>query len=207
VKKVTTILLAAGQAKRMGQLKQLLPLQSSTIMGVTLANIMASNTDEIIVVTGAMARNTGAIARKLGIKTVYNPRYCQGMSTSMAKGLEKVNPDSELIMIALADQPLIKPATYNMLMNHANKSEKGITIPFYRGKKGNPIVFHRRYLKELAGSTGDIGGRQLLKRNPEDILKLEVDDRGVIANINTAADYENLLQLFKEGSIQIAKEN
>lgn len=110
-------------------------------------------------------------------------------------------------MIALADQPLIKPATYNMLMNHANKSEKGITIPFYRGKKGNPIVFHRRYLKELAGSTGDIGGRQLLKRNPEDILKLEVDDRGVIANINTAADYENLLQLFKEGSIQIAKEN
>ena len=187
----------------MGTTKQLLPLGSCTIMGATLANIVAARADEVIVVTGAMGSQTGRIAVKAGARKVYNPRYRQGMATSLATGMSAAPPEAQLIMVALADQPLTRTETYNELLDRAEATGKGITIPVYQGKRGNPIVFHRRYFDELVRMRGDEGGRLLLQRHPGDILEVEVDDEGVVTNINTMQDYANLTTIWNEGSRQI----
>ncbi|MDD3265417.1 MAG: nucleotidyltransferase family protein [Dehalococcoidales bacterium] len=202
--KASVILLAAGMARRMGKPKQLLPLGSSTIMGITLDNITASSVNQIIVVTGASAEATGAIASRANTTVAHNPDYRHGMSTSLHKGLERLDPGSGLIMVALADQPLTRTETYNLIIEHAKRSQKGIVIPVHHGKQGNPIVIRRSYLPELLAFEGDVGGRELLVRHPDDILRLEVDDPGVITNINTPHDYEKIKSEFARGGYNSA---
>ncbi len=191
-------------AQRMGSLKQLLPLGTSTVMGVTLAKISASDAGSVIVVVGAMEEATSEIARQAGATVVNNPDYRLGMSTSLRKGLEKLEANCELFMVALADQPLTKTETYNLLLEQAGESDKGIAIPVYEGQKGNPIIFKRRYLPELLTLKGDVGGRELLKRHPEDIFYIEVRDPGVVTNVNTPDDYEKLKNKFARGGCQSA---
>jgi len=198
------ILLAAGMAQRMGSLKQLLPLGTSTVMGVTLAKISASDAGSVIVVVGAMEEETSEIARQAGATVVNNPDYRLGMSTSLRKGLEELKADCELFMVALADQPLTETETYNLLLEQARESDKGIAVPVYEGQKGNPIIFKRRYLPELLTLKGDVGGRELLKRHPEDIFYIEVRDPGVVTNVNTPGDYEKLKNKFARGGCQSA---
>ncbi len=198
------ILLAAGMAQRMGSLKQLLPLGTSTVMGVTLAKISASDAGSVIVVVGAMEEETSEIARQAGATVVSNPDYRLGMSTSLRKGLEELKADCELFMVALADQPLTETETYNLLLEQARESDKGIAVPVYEGQKGNPIIFKRRYLPELLTLKGDVGGRELLKRHPEDIFYIEVRDPGVVTNVNTPNDYEKLKNKFARGGCQSA---
>ena len=198
------ILLAAGMAQRMGSLKQLLPLGTSTVMGVTLAKISASDAGSVIVVVGAMEEATSEIARQAGATVVSNPDYRLGMSTSLRKGLEELKADCELFMVALADQPLTETETYNLLLEQARESDKGIAVPVYEGQKGNPIIFKRRYLPELLTLKGDVGGRELLKRHPEDIFYIEVRDPGVVTNVNTPNDYEKLKNKFARGGCQSA---
>jgi molybdenum cofactor cytidylyltransferase len=173
-------------------------------MGVTLANISASDAGSVIVVVGAMKEETSEIARQAGATVVNNPDYQLGMSTSLRKGLEKLEADCELFMVALADQPLTKTETYNLLLEQAGESDKGIAIPVYEGQKGNPIIFKRRYLPELLTLKGDVGGRELLKRHPEDIFYIEVRDPGVVTNVNTPDDYEKLKNKFARGGCQSA---
>jgi len=191
-------------AQRMGSLKQLLPLGTSTVMGVTLAKISASDAGSVIVVVGAMEEATSEIARQAEATVVSNPDYRLGMSTSLRKGLEELKADCELFMVALADQPLTETETYNLLLEQARESDKGIAVPVYEGQKGNPIIFKRRYLPELLTLKGDVGGRALLKRHPEDIFYIEVRDPGVVTNVNTPGDYEKLKNKFARGGCQSA---
>ncbi len=191
-----TILLAAGQASRMGKLKQLLALGEKTILGATLDNILAAETGEIIVVTGARNQATGKLIADKGVRVVHNPSFRQGMSTSLKTGVGAVNQDTDLILVALADQPLVRPETYKQLLGAASESDKGITLPVYAGQRGNPIVLHRRYFEEISHLEGDRGGRDLLRLHPDDILEIPVNDEGVITNINTPEDYERIKSIF-----------
>lgn len=202
-----TILLAAGMARRMGTLKQLLPLGGSTLLGVTLENILAVNTGQVIVVVGAGAAETRLVAGKRGVEVVHNPQYRQGMSTSLHKGLEAVKPQYRLIMVALADQPLTSTGTYARLINEAAASSKGIALPVFKGQRGNPILFKSLYVPRLRQLQGDAGGRELLKLHPEDILEIEVEDPGVVTNVNTSADYTQLKSRYFEGGRNIAEKD
>ena len=204
--KVAILLLAAGLARRMGTPKQLLPLGKSTIMGLTLDNITSAGIGAITVVLGAGAGETGRIARSHGARTVLNPDYSSGMASSLVKGLENIGLASDLLMVALADQPLTRPDTYRQLVKVAGNCGKGITVPVYRGKRGNPIIFKQGYLPKLAGLTGDMGGRQLLRRCPDDIQEVQVDDPGVVMNINTPGDYTRLKDIFQKGDTSFAEE-
>jgi molybdenum cofactor cytidylyltransferase len=104
--KTVILLLAAGLSRRMGRLKQLLPLGNTTILGVTLDNILAARVGGVIVVVGAGSSQPRLIAEQAGIKVGENPFYRQGMSTSLSAGLQAADPACNMVMVALADQPL-----------------------------------------------------------------------------------------------------
>ena len=104
---ISAILLAAGESKRMGKLKQLIPFGRSTILEETVNNLLNSKVSEVIVVLGARAGEvTEKIARK-PVQTVVNPDYQQGMSTSLIAGLRLIDSKARALMIALGDQPFI----------------------------------------------------------------------------------------------------
>jgi molybdenum cofactor cytidylyltransferase len=186
---VSAILLAAGKSERMGQNKLLMPWEGGTIIGRTLDNLLASRVGEVVVVLGSRAQDMSEAIGERDVTLVLNPNFARGMSTSLATGLGMINHGARYVLVALGDQPLITPATYDQLAQAAEEGEKGIVVPVCRKKRGNPIVLSSNYIGELARATGDIGGRELLARNAKDVREVPVKDEGVVVNINTPEEY------------------
>jgi molybdenum cofactor cytidylyltransferase len=191
---VSAILLAAGKSERMGQNKLLLPFGGRTIIQRTLDSLIASRAGEVIVVLGSKAKDINLSIGGRRALVVFNPNYAKGMSTSLISGLGMVNSKARFVMVALGDQPLITPRVYNQLIEAALGSDKGIILPVHKCERGNPIVISTRYRAEMLKQTGDIGGRELLKAHPEDVLEVLVDCEGVVVNINTEEEYEKRLK-------------
>jgi len=191
---VSAILLAAGKSERMGENKLLLPFGGRTVIQRTLDSLLASRAGEVIVVLGNKAREINASIGNRRALSILNPNFAKGMSTSLVMGLGMVNQQARFIIVALGDQPLITTKVYNQLIETALNSEKGIILPVCKGERGNPIIISIKYRAELLAQTGDIGGRELLKAHPEDVLEVPVDCEGVVININTKEEYEKRLK-------------
>jgi len=190
---LSAILLAAGESKRMGEPKQLMPLGKHTLLEQAIDNLLNSSVDETIVVVGHKAEEiTRAIATK-PVKIMFNPNYQQGMSTSIVAGLILVDPRSQAVILALGDQPLVESRTINQLIDAFNSHDKGIAVPTHRGKRGHPIIFNIKYKAELLELEGDIGGREIIKNHPDDVLEVAVDSTSVISDIDTQDDYKSNL--------------
>lgn len=183
---VSAMLLAAGEAKRMGTLKQLLPIGDTTMVEKTLDNLLASRVSEVIVVLGHRAEEVKRKIASRPVRVVENPRYRQGMGTSIATGLRFVSPKTQAVMLVLADQPFVDSQTINHLIEAFNHHNKGIVIPTYQGRRGHPLIFAMKYKAPLSQLAEDIGGREIIREHPEDALEVPVACEGVIIDIDTA---------------------
>jgi molybdenum cofactor cytidylyltransferase len=187
---ISAILLAAGESKRMGRTKLLLKWGQRTIIEKSVDTLLASKIDELIVVLGHQAQ---AVLRKLGarrLKAVINHQYRMGMSTSIRRGLGEVGPKSEAILIALADQPFVETDLIDHLIDIYRQNSHGIVLPSYKGERGHPVILNRfRYQEEMRNLTGDVGCMPILDRHPEDILEVEVESEGVVADIDSWEEY------------------
>lgn len=188
--KISAILLAAGQSKRMGRLKQLMPLERSTVVEKAVDNLLGSAVDEVIVVVGYEAEDVRTAIAARPIKLVTNPDYEQGMSTSIIAGLNMVQSKVQAVMIALGDMPLVNSQTVNRLIEGFCNHDKGIAFPTYQGKKGHPVIFAIKYKEELLKLKGDVGAREIIKDHPDDVLVVEVASESVVADFDTANDYQ-----------------
>lgn len=182
---VSAILLAAGQSSRMGSLKQLMPLGNSTILEQTLFNLLGSKITDIVVVLGHKAED---ITKKLSgrpVKLVVNPLYRNGMGTSIAAGLKFIDSQAQAVMLVMADQPYVDSATIDRLVEAFDSGGKGIAIPTFKGRRGHPLIFARKYKAPLSRLKDDIGGREIIKENPGDVLEVPVDCEGIVIDIDT----------------------
>ncbi len=182
---VSAILLAAGEAKRMGELKQLMPLGNTTMVEQTIDNLLGSGVSEVIVVLGHKAEEVRKRIVSRPVKMAVNPTYRQGMGTSIAAGLKFVDSRAQAVMLTLADQPFINSQTINRLIEEFESHNKGIAIPTYKGRRGHPLIFSIKYKTQLSRLKGDIGGREIIKRHPEDVLEVAVDCEGIVFDIDT----------------------
>jgi molybdenum cofactor cytidylyltransferase len=189
---LSAIVLAAGESKRMGALKQLMPLGKSTLLEQTVDNLLNSSVDETIVVVGHKAEEITKAITPRPVRIVPNPDYQQGMSTSIIAGLKKADPRSQAVLLALGDQPLVESGTINQLIDAFKHHDKGIAVPTHRNRRGNPIIFSIKYKEELLKLKGDIGGREIIKTHPDDVLEVAVDSESVISDIDTRDDYQQL---------------
>ncbi|MFC1901738.1 NTP transferase domain-containing protein [Chloroflexota bacterium] len=193
---ISAIILAAGQSKRMGMPKLLMPLEHGTILEQTVDNFLNSRVNETIVVLGYKADELMQKLVGKQVKTVINPVYKQGMSTSIIAGMESIHAQTNGIMIGLADEPFIDSQTINRLIDEYSNHKKGIAIPSYRGIRGRPAIYNIKYKDELAKIKGDIGCRLIVSHHPDDILEVQVDCKGINHDIDTMADY----RLYGRGS-------
>jgi molybdenum cofactor cytidylyltransferase len=196
--RVSAIILAAGTSTRMGRAKQLLPLGGTTVLAHTIENVHAATLDEIVLVLGASAE---AIRRQLPqsllpcLKVVINPAYREGMASSLREGLSQVSPRSNAALIILGDQPFIQTQTLHQIIDGYHRAAAQIVIPSYQGNRGNPVLLDRSVFSEVMALEGDTGCRAIFMNHLDTILKLEVEDPGILFDIDSQDDYERSKQL------------
>jgi len=202
---VSAVVLAGGMSRRMGVPKQLLPIEGKSLLEHTLANVRASAVHETILVLGFAADEIEKEISPQGLKIARNESYQQGMGTSLRTGLAAVDTQSTAALIILADQPFVRPATLDRLIEfHGSlKREIGkpesarpqIVIPTYRGFRGNPVLLDRTVFPELQGLSGDMGCRAIFGDHTGGIYRLPVDDAGILLDIDSPEDLEKIDQL------------
>jgi molybdenum cofactor cytidylyltransferase len=191
--RVSAVLLAAGTSSRMGQAKQLLSLGQSTVLAETLAHVQSAALHEIVLVLGASAE---AIRRRLPspqqFKIVVNQAYEQGIASSLRAGLSAVDPISDAALIVLGDQPFIHPQTLDRIVEEYRRSQAQIVIPVHRGQRGNPVLLDRSVFAEVMALEGDVGSRAIFAQHLDRTVNVEVEDKGILLDLDDPADYERL---------------
>jgi molybdenum cofactor cytidylyltransferase len=193
--RVAAIILAAGKSTRMGEAKQLLRLGESTVLEQTLEKVRRAGLDEIVLVLGSDAetiRQHLAISSAADLKVVVNQNYELGMASSLRMGLSAIDGRIDAALVVLADQPFIRPETFVRIVDEYRSSNAQIVIPQYKGVRGNPVLLDRSVFAEVVALEGDIGCRAIFGSHLEGIVKAEVDDEGILLDIDNKDDYERL---------------
>jgi len=190
---VRGILLAAGYSKRFGsnKLLQALPAgapDAGTPIGLAAAKHLLEALPDSIAVVRPRAQKLGKILRDAGCNTVVCKNASEGMGTSLAAGV-RATSDATGWIVALADMPFIRSETVRTVARAISEGA-AIAAPVYRGERGHPVGFARRFLDELSSLHGDDGARQFIKQHPEWVKLLEVDDPGTVRDIDEPSDLE-----------------
>ena len=189
---IGAVILAAGASNRMGEPKQLLRLGGKTLLEQVLDSARSAAVDEIVVVLGAAAENIRQQVDLSKTKVVINSSYQQGMGTSLGAGLAALDPAINAVLILLGDQPFVRPATLDRICEEYRRSHAQIVIPLYKGFRGNPVLLDRSVFPEVMALSGDVGCRAIFGDHLEGIVKLPVDDVGILLDIDSKADFEKL---------------
>jgi molybdenum cofactor cytidylyltransferase len=200
--RVGAVVLAAGRSTRMGEPKQLLRLGKSTVLEQTLDNILGARVDDVVLVLGSSAeiiRRQVPASTFEGLKVVVNEAYGQGMASSLREGLSALDPQIDAALIVLADQPFVRPETFGRIVDRYRRSEAEIVIPTHKGSRGNPVLLDRAVFPEIMALDGDIGCRAIFGGHLEGIVMVEVDDAGILIDIDNKADYERLQRFDQQG--------
>ncbi len=180
------ILLAAGESSRFGADKLLHPLPGEGPIGLLAARkLHAALPNSIAVVSPSASRLAGYLS-SLEIGVVVN-RQNSGMGSSLACAIDATPEAAEGWVITLADMPFIETTTIRAVAA-AIENRDAIVTPWFRGRRGHPVGFGRGYRDQLAELTGDEGARHLLQQHHQRINILQVEDAGILIDIDTPAD-------------------
>lgn len=197
---IWAVVLAAGESRRMGEPKLLLPYGESTIVGGVIQNILASRVDRVVVVLGSRWPKIRKAIQGYNVQIVVNRRFSEGMLSSIQRGLSTLPRTSRAAIIALGDQPAIPAWVVDALIESYQREKKGLVVPVYRGKRGHPLLVDLKYREEIFQLDPAVGLRQLLERHPEDVLECRVSTPTVLKDIDDLADYRRLKEAQTKGS-------
>ena len=187
--KIWSIILAAGESKRMGFPKMLLKFNGKTMIENVIGNVAASDVDNKLVILGDHMELLTDIITKYNVKYCYNDNYKEGMLSSVKCGFKNLPTDFKAALVFQGDQPLITPAVINSLINAYRSSGKGIVIPVHNNKRGHPLLLDRKYSVEIDRLDAGEGLRSLAYRFPDDVLEVETDNTGILRDFDTYEDY------------------
>jgi len=195
---ICAIVLAAGESRRMGSQKLLLPFGATTVIGRVVDQLLQSVIDRIFVVT---RHNADKIAEELSARAVTivdNPDYPSGMLSSVRCGLRALPNDCHAVMVALGDQPAITTNLIDDLVQAFNMNHKGIVVPVFQNRRGHPILLSTRYRDEILSQYDDAGLRGLLHAHRDDVLELAASEPSVLSDMDCPEDYQRELAGLEE---------
>jgi len=196
--RIAAIVLAAGRSTRMAPRNKLLELVDGVPMVRRAAmTALASRARPVLVVTGHMREDVSAALAGLDVQITHNPRYAEGLSTSLAAGIRALPAGLDGALIALGDMPGVRSDHLDRLIaSFAPQEGRAICISMHAGKRGNPVLFAAEFFAELKEITGDTGARYLIGRHQEQIAEVEMDSAAVLMDVDTP---EALAALVKPG--------
>ena len=192
--RVAAVILAAGMASRMGGAKQLLRLGEHTVLEHVLENVRTSGVGDIVLVLGHAAETIRKSIDAKNLNIVVNDAYREGMGSSLQTGVSALPAEIDAAFIVLADQPFVQPGTLRLLMDRYRESNAQIVIPMYKGFRGNPVLLDRSVFPEVMALTGDIGCRAIFGDHLQGIVKVAVEDLGILLDVDSQEDFDRLEQ-------------
>ena len=186
------IILASGYSTRMGKNKLMMKINNEEIIKHVIKEVKKSNINNVILV--AREKDVLDIGKDFEIKIFENKDAHLGQSTSIKIGIRNCE-NNENYMFFCGDQPFVDFESINKLIEVSNKHKDNIIVPKVNGRIGSPVIFPKVYKTELSLLTGDVGGREIIKNNKENIIYVEIDNLLFLEDIDTEEDYKNLSKL------------
>jgi molybdenum cofactor cytidylyltransferase len=189
--RIGAVLLAAGQGARMGSVpKSLLRLQGSPLIHRHLMALRAIPFDELVVVTGYHHEQIEAAISDQGVRVVRNAEPERGQQSSVRLGAATLGAEFDLLMVVLADQPLIGPVDLRELISAfaQRPSGTGVLYPVVQGQRGNPVVFSGEVIATMLSSGDDADFRRYIDTHPAVVYRYGTPNEHFIIDLDTAED-------------------
>jgi len=185
--RIAAVILAAGQSRRMGPSNKLLAdIGGKTMVGHVADAVQASQARPVVAVVGHQAKAVRAALAGRDILFVDNPDHAEGISGSLKLGLRALPRGIDGAIICLGDMPRVSATQIDRLISAFNPLEgRAICVPTFDGKRGNPVLFARRFFEEMESVAGDVGARHLIGEAPELVCEVAMEDRGVLLDVDT----------------------
>lgn len=190
--KLAGIILAAGASSRMGRDKALLSYQGSTFLNHIVFQFV-SRLDPVVVVLGHHAEQIrAAIEPSPQLCVVVNDQYKLGMLSSLQEGIRALPDGIEAAMFTLVDHPAVEASTLDRLISERQRTDAPLLIPRLGGRRGHPVIASRVVLDDMLRLPSDSSPKSVVRKHRERTLYVEVEDAGVLKDIDRPSDYAAL---------------
>jgi molybdenum cofactor cytidylyltransferase len=189
---IWAVVLAAGESRRMGTQKMLLPFGDTTVVGAVVRTALASRAGGTLVVVGADREAVRREVEPRGVGFAVNENYALGMLSSVQAGLRALPAGAEAAVILLGDQPFLAAGVVDGVIAAYEESRRGIVIPAFQGRRGHPVLIDLKFRDEVLAIDPAEGLRRLMRDHPEEILVVETGDANILRDLDTPEDYAGL---------------
>jgi molybdenum cofactor cytidylyltransferase len=184
--RIAALVLAAGSSRRMGDVNKLLiPIADKPMVAHAVDRVRAVLRD-VVVVTGHESDAVMAALTGRRVEHVHNEHHLDGLATSLKAGVAALPAAVEAVLVCLGDMPWVRPETVKALVE-AFDPEGGahVCVPVFEGKRGNPVLWGRRFFPEILALAGDTGAKEILARHADEVVAVEVEDPGILWDVDT----------------------
>ena len=185
--RIAGLVLAAGRSTRMGGPNKLLEeINGKPLVRIVAEHALASRAKPVIVVTGHQRERVEHALAGLPVTFAHNPDFADGLSTSLKAGIKAVPADADGAIVTLGDMPQVTATLIDRLIA-AFDPERGalVVIPTIEGKRGNPVLWARRFFSDLLAVEGDVGARHLISGYAEAVTEVPVEDAAALTDVDT----------------------
>jgi molybdenum cofactor cytidylyltransferase len=190
---IAGLILAAGESSRMGTPKATLAYRGRTFLDWIVETLRSAGLERIVVVLGHRAEEIQPRVKSEAIEVIINPDYRSGQTSSFQEGLRALTAeDLEAVLLCLVDHPAVSAGTARGIVTAFRESDAPVVIPTYHGRRGHPVLIARRLFDELLGLTGDAGADSVVRRYRPATQYVEVEDEGVVIDVDDPEDYRRL---------------
>jgi len=187
---IAAVVLSAGESRRMGRPKALLPVGERFFLERIVNALEKTKVNKIIVVLGHNAAELEEKIHHLPVTILVNPDYSQGQLSSLIVALRALEKEKlDAILLHLVDHPFLNAELVNRMIDRFYESRKLIVVPTYKGRRGHPVIFSRPLFGELLAAPLDRGAKSVVRAHAAETLEIETDDEGITLDIDTPEDY------------------
>jgi molybdenum cofactor cytidylyltransferase len=186
-RRIAAVVLAAGRSTRMGAINKLIAeIGGKPLVRIAAEQALASRAGPVIVVTGHQRERVAAALSGLPVRIVHNSDYAEGLGTSLKAGIAAVPADADGAIVCLGDMPQVNAALIDKLIAAFDPAHGAlVVVPSIAGRRGNPVVWSRRFFHDLMAINGDIGARHLIGAYAEAVVEVPVADDAALTDVDT----------------------
>jgi molybdenum cofactor cytidylyltransferase len=186
-KRIAAVVLAAGRSTRMGGPNKLLAeIARRPLVRIAAEAALASRAKPVIVVAGHQREHIERALAGLPVLLVDNLAFAQGLGTSLKAGIAAVPPDADGAIVCLGDMPGVDAELINRLIDAFDPARGAlVVVPTFEGKRGNPVLWSRRFFRDLMAIEGDVGARHLIGLYGEAVVEVPVEGKATLVDVDT----------------------